>query len=191
MIYLPELYYFFDEKSVEFPKAIQITAGHISRTASYYEAEILYPLKGAKKEARSGDLTGTPAEREAVISEIFTWIQTNTNSATPDLFKVIIGNDPSNPDSTFSHYDDNCCWALNLTRSEFTDLQQTWKDHGLPTDLFYSETETICKIKPPGPLRTFLANFGISWESKSCFSPKRWQAEKIKQEKQKNIKKMY
>ncbi|PIQ78625.1 hypothetical protein COV82_00505 [Candidatus Peregrinibacteria bacterium CG11_big_fil_rev_8_21_14_0_20_46_8] len=171
MYYLPELYYFFDTDDFPLKKAIVVTAKTISQWSTTYEAKIMIPFKGKKEQIRKGTLPASPAERQKFVVELYEWIF--ANSELSDAFTLML-------DKKFEHYDDTCCWVLDLTEDEFAELQKVWEEAGLPADLFYSEDKVIEIEKPLGPIARFFTKFGFSFTNTAIYSPKQWEARHIK-----------
>lgn len=78
----------------------------------------------------------------------------------------------------FDHTDDTCCWPLDLTVAEFFELQNAWKENGLPEDLFYPEEKTIQFLNPPGLSQRFLHLLGFTGGNYATYTPKQWKQEK-------------
>lgn len=166
MIYILEPYYFHDK---DFPqqKAEHVVATAVSEWAVAYEARLIAPKQGTKKEQRSGKLEGESAKRRSVVEEIIDWL--HANSATNDLFYLkLYAQVPTTPNEValFDHHDTGVAsWALNLTDEQFTVLKKVLKENNFPEDLFYPEKVTICQ--PAKWLGIF--------PYQRCYSPKQWE----------------
>lgn len=183
MLYLPELYYFFDQKDFPIKKAILVTAKKVSEWSIYYKAKLISPVKGLKDTERQGKLPSQSEEKQQFISNLLKWMI--SNSEANDLFALFlddlaIGQREDKP-AKFDHHDDTCCWLLNLTEQQFQELKTAWKDNGLPEDLFYKEGEEISITKPHGLIARFFIRLGFTLENNKIYSPKRWEEEKRKE----------
>jgi hypothetical protein len=140
MRYLAELYYWQDQKGFPFRQAMTVTAVTVARWSAYFYARLLAPKQG-KGQERSGALAADERERESFVRELLEWIF--AHSSTDEVFCLLLDDEPV-PGETravkFGHYDDTCCWELNLSEDEFLQLQKRWVEHGLPGDLFYPES---------------------------------------------------
>jgi hypothetical protein len=181
MIYTSEPVYFtrrlYPPHLVPLERAVLVTAETIARWCVRFEAGLIIPkLKGQTEKDRSGKLPDNLEEREAFIEELCQWLF--EHSLTPDLFKFFLYSSDSiaiGEIAPFDHHDDTCCWALNLTPLQFTELQNAWEQASLPRDLFYETSKTVCEVSPPGPIGRFFRWFGFSFENKRCYSPKEWE----------------
>src|SRR3989339_939301 len=139
--YLPEDYYFINNQSFPFEKAILITAKTIARWGDLYEAKILEPKKGIKFECRSGELPENSNEKEKFIEDALNWIWENSTGVS--TFSLFIKKKINNKEKIiFNHHDDSCCWSIDLTTEQFDQLQESWKADNLPKDLFFQEGQT-------------------------------------------------
>ncbi len=176
MLYLPELYYLQDRRDFPLEKAIEVTAVTVSRWCSAYQARLIAPLsKDIAPLQKSGALPEALVERERFVRELVAWIFANSNP--PDLFGLLLGEHPlSAKDSPakFNHPDDTCCWVLNLSESEFAELQNVWQANDLPPDLFYPEGQQVCV---PYPGKSWIARLLRAFGGQKCFTPKQWEQE--------------
>ena len=183
MIYLPELYYFFDQSDFPLGKAVLVTAKKVGEWCTHYQAKLISPIKGIKESERQGKLPSPIQEKQKFIDDLFNWII--SNSETSDLFALFfddleIGQSKDRP-AKFDHHDDTCCWVMNLTEQQFQELKTIWKDNGLPEDLFYKEGAEIKIAKPHGLIAKFFIRLGFTIENSKIYSPKRWEEEKRKE----------
>ena len=174
MIYEPELYYLQDQKDFPFRDAVLVTATTVARWCSHYSAELLAPEpKNIVPKSKSGPLPTDPQEVEAFVAELVGWIF--ENSLMDSLFRLLLDDKPvtrSGGVEKFAHYDDMCCWFLNLAESEFVELQAAWQGHGLPQDLFYPQGKSVCIPNPGTGLGArLLRALGVQ----QCYTPKRWE----------------
>ncbi|MBI2591036.1 MAG: hypothetical protein HYW33_04200 [Candidatus Blackburnbacteria bacterium] len=183
MIYLPELYYFFDTKNFPLRKAVKVTSGAVSLWCDYYRAELINTKKVLGKKLRVGELPKRKGEKIKLVSQVTDWIFKLSDC--DELFTLLLNDKPLNnvgkqkqKPAKFDHHDDTCCWILNLTEKEFKQLQQIWKDNNLPEDLFYQEEEAI-HIDQTG--KSFLAKtlnkMGFEAISEKIYTPKQWRKE--------------
>lgn len=173
MRYLPELFYLQDQKDFPLQKAVEVTAVTVSHWCRFYEARLIVPVsKESIPLQKSGALPDGMPEREAFIHALVDWLFAHSNP--PELFTLRLADDPlSSKDGVakFDHPDDTCCWTLDLSAEQFTELQLAWQAQALPTDLFYPEGQQICV-----PYR------GKSWKARlfrwlgvqTCYTPKQW-----------------
>lgn len=184
MLYLPELYYFFDQKNFPLEKTVLVTAKKVSESCGYYQARLIWPLKGVKETERQGSLPAATEEKHKFIEELIKWIFSNLATPLEDFALFFddeeIGQRKDNS-AKFSHHDDTCCWAMNITEREFQDLKTAWKNNGLPEDLFYPEGQEIKIMKPPGAIARLLIKLGFTFENSKIYTPKRWAEKKQKE----------
>lgn len=174
MVYLAELYYLQDQKDFPFQKAVLVTATAVSRWSNYYYAELIAAKsKNIVPTHKSGSLPINTGERNALIAELVSWLF--ENSAVDNLFCLFLDAEPAPlPGQTakFDHHDDTGSWLLNLTESEFAELQAEWEAHGLPEDLFYPQADTVCIPHPGDGLKArLLRAVGVQ----KCYTPKQWE----------------
>ncbi len=172
MIYLTELYYFFDQKNFPYEKAVLVTAQKVSEWSKYYRVKLLAPKKGIVELERSGQLPDNVSERKEFILKLLEWVW--ENSYTSDLFLLYLNDDEKNNSKVrkFDHHDDTCCWYMNLSNEEFRELTATLKQNDLPEDLYYPEDKAIM-IPYPWKIKIF----GWLIGGQKVYTPKRWQAE--------------
>lgn len=179
MLYLPELYYFYQK---EFPseKAVAVTAKTVAVWCTEYKAELLAPRKGVHEKKREGVLPSDERARRQLIGELTDWIF--HNSIVSNLFALFLYRTEVEKKSvaTFDHHDDTCCWALHCTPQEFLTLQSAWRNAGLPDDLFYEEGKGVKVVRPPSIFDRFLAMFGFTGETSKIYTPKQWEQEQQK-----------
>jgi hypothetical protein len=183
MFFLPELYYFSDHKSsLDFKKAVTITALTISNWCKYYYADLLIHRTRVKQAIKQGALPKDETKHKAFVLDLLDWIF--DNSLSKELFALYLSEKPIDPENTtvseikFNHPDDTCCWLLNLDSDEFQKLQQAWKENSLPTDLFYPKAEGKCALPQDKSIKSILRRI---LKIKRCYSPKQW--EEYKEEK--------
>lgn len=176
MPYLAELYYLQDQKDFPFQKAVRVTAAGVSRWSSFYYAKLIAPkseqMDGIEK---IGHLPVEPQDKENFVAEMVNWLF--ENSVTEDLFCLFL-DDESLPRrgkvAKFDHHDDTCCWALNLSPSEFTELQSIWRANDLPEDLFFPEQDSVSVEYPGTGLKArFLRALGTT----KGYTPRQWEHE--------------
>jgi hypothetical protein len=174
MVYEPELYYLQDEKDFPFRDALRLTATTVSRWCSHYHAELLAPEpKDIVPKGKSGPLPTDPQEKEAFVAELVSWIL--ENSLMDSLFRLLLDDEPvlkSGGGAKFAYYDDTCSWSLDLTESEFAELQSAWQGHSLPQDLFYPQGKSVCV---PYPGTGLMARLFRATGGQRCYTPKRWE----------------
>ena len=174
MFYCPELYYLVDGSDFPFRNAVRVTATTISRWSSHYRAELLAPeSKNTAPTCKSGPLPTDTREKEAFVAELVSWIF--ESSLLDTLFCLRLDDEPvpkSGGAAKFDHHDDTCCWVLDLSASEFAELQAAWQAHGLPQDLFYPQGEGMCVPVPGTGLKArLLRALGVQ----RCYTPKQWE----------------
>lgn len=179
MLYLPELYYLQDQADFPLKKAVEVTAVTVSRWCSCYEAQLIAPFsKDIVPTQKSGALPEAMAERERFVGELVAWVFANSNP--PELFALRLNDcalSEKGSVAKFDHPDDTCCWVLNLSESEFDELQEAWQAHGLPKDLFYPEGKQICV---PYPGKGWKARLSRALGGQRCYTPKQWEQEALK-----------
>lgn len=174
MTYLPELHYLQDQRDFPFRKAVLVTACTVGRWSRYFCTELIAAKsKQVAPTCRSGSLPTILEEKETFIAELVSWLF--ENSLADELFCLFLDDDPvpqPGKVAKFDHHDDTCCWVLNLAQDEFVELQAEWKDHGLPTDLFYPEENTLCMPYPGTGLKARLfRSVGVQ----KCYTPRQWE----------------
>ncbi|MCS7030551.1 MAG: hypothetical protein NZL92_03325 [Gloeomargarita sp. SKYG116] len=171
MLYAAELFYLENQDNFPFEKAVAVTAKTVGQWCTYFQAGLIIPDDA---EVHYGELPVEPGQKQAFIDELLAWIFSHTVS--PELFHLILDDEPITETSKvpkFCHADDTGCWVLNLTASEFTELQRVWVDNGLPPDLFYPESETIVvPYDGKGLLAPLLRRLGVT----TSYTPRQWQA---------------
>ncbi|MCX8062590.1 MAG: hypothetical protein N3D16_08410 [Anaerolineales bacterium] len=176
MLYLPELYYLQDQADFPIQKAVEVTAVAVSRWCGYYEVRLIAPIsKAMVPTQKSGALPEAISERETFVRGLVAWIFAHSNP--PDLFSLWLSDRPLSEKGSvakFDHHDDTCCWVLNLSESEFEELQDAWQAHGLPADLFYPEEKQICV---PYPGKSWKARLIRAFGGQRCYTPKQWERE--------------
>lgn len=134
MIYSSNLNYF-NKDDFPFEKAVLITAQAVSRYCQFYQAKIIAPKSGFPNTEKAGGLPSSKKER--FVQEVVEWIFANSMPKVWFVLfldnKVIINTGEA---CKFDHHDDTCCWALNLTKEEYSTIQKIWQKHQLPLDLF-------------------------------------------------------
>lgn len=176
MRYLAELYYLQDQKALPLAKAVRVTATAVAQWCDYFYAKIIAPTtKQVKPLEKSGSLPKNLQEKEAFVTELLQWLL--ENSITDELFCLLLDDQPvpqAGRIARFDHHDDTCCWVLNLSDDEFYELQITWREQGLPEDLFYPEWQTLCVPYPgEGMKARLLRALGVQ----KCYTPKQWESE--------------
>ncbi len=177
--YLPELYYFFDLNEFSqknFRKSVLIVAKTIAQWSDYYSAKLLSPIKGVKVLKKKGKLPINKKEKVIFVENLVNWIF--DNSEVEGLFllflddsKVIANRSAKQNHPKFNHYDDTCCWVLNLTEKEFQKFRSSLKKSKLPEDLFYESSRTRCiSNKPKTMAGRFFHSLGL--QSRKCYTPK-------------------
>ena len=141
MIYTTELYYWQDPE-FSFEKALRVTVEAITPFAKSYEATLIAPEDRKASKERHGLLPEDAVQKQNAMREVLDWII--SASSQRDLFSLFISSEEATSHekiNLFDHHDDTCCWALNLSKMQFIALQEMWKQHDLPTDLFFPEDE--------------------------------------------------
>ena len=166
MIYLPETYYFRNNKVTYSPAAL-ITAQALLKYSTGFKAQLTVPLKSVKEKIKEGHFP-TGAKKKKVLLDILSWLKNNSlfeNTFSLRMYRTYPPGKNEMP--VFQYHDDGCCWFLDINPKEFRGLQQVWKQNSLPKDLFYPENKKICV-----PSRFF---FGML-KGNRCYSPKEWEA---------------
>ena len=174
MFYCPELYYLVNGSDFPYRNTVRVTATTISRWSSYYRAELLAPeSKDIAPTCKSGPLPTNAREKEAFVAELVSWIF--ESSLLDTLFYLRLDDKPvpkSGGTAKFDHHDDTCCWVLDLSESEFAELQAAWQRHGLPRDLFYPAGQGVCvPFAGTGWMARLFRALGVQ----SCYTPKQWE----------------
>jgi hypothetical protein len=176
MRYLAELYYLQDQREFPFRKAVTATATVVAQWCDYFYARIIAPTtKQVKPLERSGSLPKSLQEKEAFVVELLNWLF--ENSITDELFCLLMDDKPvpqAGVVSKFDHHDDTCCWVLNLDDNQFSELQTKWREQGLPEDLFYPESKTLCA---PYPVEGMKSKLLRALRVRKCYTPKQWENE--------------
>jgi len=152
-----------------------VTATTVSRWCSHYRAELIAAKsKDSAPTSKSGALPAEAQEKEAFATELVGWIF--ENSLMYSLFYLRLDDEPVPQQGNvtkFDHHDDTGSWALDLTESEFAELQAAWQSHGLPQDLFYHAEKTVCVPVPGIALKARLFRaLGVQ----KCYTPKQWES---------------
>ncbi len=175
-LYSAELFYFWDTPDFPFRRAVEVTAATVARWSTHYYAALLAPradCPGPRR--RHGPLPASPDARAAFVADLVRWLF--QSSSVDDVFALMLHTQPV-PDPSaaagakFAHYDDTCCWTLSLTSDEFARLQDAWRAHGLPADLFYPADAEICV---PYPGTRWWARLLRLFKVQKCFTPKQWE----------------
>jgi hypothetical protein len=171
-----ELYYLQDQEDFPFREAVRVTATAISRWSSHFHARLIAPLSEEIGVAeQSGPLPRDIQDKETLVAETVDWLL--ENSINDELFCLLLDDKPAPKPgkvAKFDHHDDTCCWALNLSESEFAELQAIWRANALPEDLFYPEGGGVCTPYPGGGLKArLLRALGVQ----RCYTPKQWERE--------------
>lgn len=175
MLYLQEDYYFRDQKDFPFRKAVLVTAQAVGVWCNFYRAKLLVPKKGVKEKTREGALPEEKSTRDGFIAELVSWIF--ENSLFEGTFSLHLDTAPiagTRGPKKFDDSDGHCCWTLDLTSDEFTRVQDSWRAHELPDDLFYPAGAEIRVPLPLGPISRLLIRFGFTTTNERIYSPKRW-----------------
>jgi hypothetical protein len=173
MVYVPELY-LQDERNLPFQDAVLVTATTVSCWCSHYRAELIVAKsKHVMPTCKSGALPTNTHEKAAFVTELVSWIF--ENSLIHTLFCLRLDDELVSQQgkvTKFDHHDDTGCWALDLTESEFAELQAAWQGHGLPKDLFYAAEKTLCIPRPgTGLIARLLRALGVQ----QCYTPRQWE----------------
>ncbi|MCX7683173.1 MAG: hypothetical protein N2508_14605 [Anaerolineae bacterium] len=172
MVYAAELFYFQDQQDFPFQRAVLVTAKTIARWCTHFQARLIAPGKKQAAGEKQGRLPDAPAEREAFVTELVQWLF--AHSVVEELFCLLLDDEPvprAGKVAKFDHHDDTCCWLLNLSESEFADLQNAWRENDLPSDLFYPVQEMICIPYPGHGLKPrVLRLLGV----RKCYTPAQW-----------------
>ena len=171
MLYIYEPYYF-HKAGFNFLNALRVTTQAIARWCDWYEAQLLTPKKGIKDEIKSGMLPIEFEERIKFIDNLILWLTNNSDMANET--RLFMDANPIQPEHKFSYYD-SAQWNLKLSPDEFLKLQQTWKDNGLPENLFYPAEKALRLLKPLGFVGKFMTSLGFTWQSFELYSPKQWE----------------
>lgn len=140
-------------------RAIRMTAQLVAHWADHYEAEIILqrPLIDRR---RKGTFPRSRPAREALVKELFNWLEMFGEPLTVGVVYLFRDNTP-----LFLIQDGAC--SLFLEPDEFVNLQEAWERDELPRNLFY----------PKSALRTILQPIekhgGIVWSYKS-YTPLEW-----------------
>jgi hypothetical protein len=176
MRYLAELYCLQDQKDFPFRQAVRVTATAIGRWSSHFYAKVLAPIsKQIDLVEKSGPLPEDAQEKEAAVAETLDWLF--ENSFTDELFCLLLDDEPvpqPGKMAKFDHHDEPCCWELDLSESEFAELQSIWRANGLPEDLFFPEQSGLCI---PYPGRGWKARLLRALGATRCYTPKQWESE--------------
>ena len=180
MHYLPELYYLQDQKDFPLQKAVQVTAAAVGLWCDFFYAKIIMPKsKLLPSVDKQGQLPKYAGDREIFIVDLVNWLF--ENSLATGLFTLFLDDEPTpkrDKVAKFDHHDDTCCWVLNLTETEFSQLQSVWRENDLPEDLFYPEQAGLCI---PYPGSGFKAKLWRALGVLKTYTPKQYQEEEKKQ----------
>lgn len=159
-------------------KIVNVTAKSLAIHCTHYYAQIIDPVKGLKETKKSGKLPKNKKEKNILIENIINWIF--DNSKCDELFTLFLDENMINSEdcTKFCHYDDTCCWDLNLTEAEFKALQKELKQNNLPAEIFYDSSKTICIDKDVGIIGKIFRKLGFECENTIYYSPKQWQSMK-------------
>ncbi len=176
MVYLAELHYLQEQRDFPFRKAVLVTATTVSRWSSYFYAELIATKsKHIAPTCKSGSLPTKRQAKEAFIAELVNWLI--ENSLADDLFCLLLDDGPvpqPGKVAKFDHHDTTGSWVLELTESEYAELQAEWKGHGLARDLFYPEGKTLHMPYPGKGLKArLLRSIGVQ----KYYTPKQWENE--------------
>lgn len=177
MLYLPELYYFWDQQEFPSDEAFLLSVQIMGQWCRYFSAEILNPVKGMTDTYNLGELPEDPEKRKEFLKELVHWL--TINSAVSDDFCLVMDTEPLERKKfyggeKFSYYEP-CCWNIDLTHDQFSELQTALEKNGLPKDLFYPEDKQVNIPQKPG----FFGKL-LKIESGKTYTPKQWEAEQKK-----------
>jgi len=181
-LYSAELFYFWDTPDFPFRRAVEVTATTVARWSTHYYVAVVVPradYRGPRK--KSGALPpDDEASRAAFVAGLLRWLFAASDAEAEDLFTLILHTRPVTSTAVddaarFAHYDDTCCWTLSLTPDEFARLQDAWRAHGLPEDLFYPADAETCV---PYPGTSWWARLLRRLGGQKCFTPKQWERER-------------
>ena len=173
MWYAAEPYYFYDQDDFPVRLAVEVTAVAVSQWCHYFQARLLAPRPHRRTESmKHGALPQASQAREHLVAELLAWLYENSDVET--LFWLLMGETcltSENPDAKFDFYDTPDNWYLKLTAAEFAQLQEIWRQHDLPADLFFAVDEGRCVAYPGSGLKArLLRALGVQ----KCYSPKQW-----------------
>lgn len=180
MVYLPENYYLVDDKGFDVEKAVTVTAQAVGQWCSHYRAQLIMPKDKKAERERVGTLPNDAENKRAFIGELARWLFANSVA---DTFALFLDPKPVGEHREaackFDHHDDQCCWYLDLTDAEFSELQNVLRENGLPDDLFYPEGKAMKFLKKPSLIGKFLNALGFTGGSYAIYTPKQWEREKL------------
>ncbi len=145
-IYLPELYYVLDTRTVSIAIAQRTTARCVVQWADNYLAILPNQYDGFTLAREGGRRQGPlPAElpaRDALLDELFSWADEGSPSANPNLMLFLKSGD------AYVMHGEGLLPSLILTPGQFALLQDCWENHGLPRDLYYPASEQLEFVEP-------------------------------------------
>lgn len=115
-------------------RAVYATARYVVRWADAYRADLLFLQDLPKQEKqRAGTLPQELPAREAVIDELFAWLE--RHEVPMSAVQLVL------TERDYLRYDqsDEAPGMLVLKEDQFAELQAAWERAGLPRDLYYPE----------------------------------------------------
>jgi hypothetical protein len=156
-IYRPEYYYFSNGDKERFKVAVKATEVYAARWADSYVASNMRDPSTRKE----GVLLGGPSDRQQVIRDVLDWLEGQTNSIHEQALSLFRGGD------FLLDQHDEVPGDLNLSSSEFEQLQDEWNRLGLPRDLYYPIEEQKLVIEPAEA-------YGTVIRSQRAYTPLQW-----------------
>ncbi len=138
MIYSPQAKYF-AQTDFDFDKALKITASFLGLECNYYRAQLLVPKRGTVDTKKEGEMP--PTRKGEFISQLVDW--KTMYSRDEKVFSLFLDEGQIAEEQIanrkipkFAYFQNVSSWFLNLSESEFAELQKQLQKNGLPNDLF-------------------------------------------------------
>ncbi len=133
MIYSPQAKYF-AHSDFDFDKALKTTASFLALECNYYRAQLLTPKRGTVDTKKEGEMP--PTRKGEFISQLVDW--KTMYSRDVKVFAIFLDEAEISGEKIpkFAYFKDISSWFLNLSESEFAELQKQLQENGLPNDLF-------------------------------------------------------
>lgn len=154
-LYLPEDFYFVlphqptmtreqvQAREAMLRRAVYAMARHVVRWADSYRAYLMFRQDLPEQEKkRAGALPQKLSAREAVIDELFAWLDRNEARIWLVEFEL------TERDHIRYQQHDEVPGMLILKENQFAELQAAWERAGLPRDLYYPERLARHVVEP-------------------------------------------
>jgi hypothetical protein len=156
-VFRPENYYFHKWEEATRKSAVRTTVLFAVTLATRYLA---FPLQSGEVPLE-GDLPTDSNERLLLAQQIFEWLDSYASGISQEAFTLFQG------ERILLDSNNGMPGDLILSPAEFQQFQDNWKSHGLPTDLYFPDSETKIVIEPASMYQS------VVWTQNS-YTPLQW-----------------